>query len=151
MNALTNLQLVLWLTLHFTLIWCSENKLKILRATFHKNTKEGIKTFMIKKDTCIISLIIFYESKTKGPIKVYRVLSCVLYYSIENYVCIEYLCCKFKTLSIISSDKIFKQASYNILLGIGIPEVLIYLVYCHVFMEKPNSTVIFNCRYCLVN
>ena len=44
-----------------------------------------------------------------------------------------------------------EQASYNILLGIGIPELLINLVSCHGFTEKPNSTVIFNCQYHLVN
>ena len=91
---------------------------------------------MRKKDTCIIALIMFYESKTKPPIKLYRVLSCVLYYIIDNYVCIDYLCCQSKTINSIPSDKIFEQASYNILLGIGIPEVPMDLLSCHVFMEK---------------
>ena len=89
--------------------------------------------------------------QNKNPIKAYRVLSCVLYYFIENYVCIDYLCCHSKTLSVISSYKVFEQASYNILLGIIIIEVLMNLVSCHGFMEKPNSTVILNVRYCLVN
>ena len=62
---------------------------------------------MRKKDTCVIALVMFYESKTKNPIKFYRVLSFVLYYIIENYFCINYLCCQSKTLSRISSDKIF--------------------------------------------
>ena len=81
----------------------------------------------------------------------YRVLSCVLYYIIYNYVRIEYLYCLSKTLISIYSDKILKQASYNILLGIGIPEVLMDLVSCHGFMEKSNSTVILNLRSRLVN
>ena len=91
------------------------------------------------------------ESKTKDPIKVYRVLSCVLYSIIENYFCIGYLCCQSKTLSIMYSDKIFEQAKYNILIFIGIPEVLINFVSCHGFMEKPNSTVILNFQSHLVN
>ena len=71
-------------------------------------------------------------------------LSCVLFSVIRNYFCIDYLYCHSKTLSFISSDKIFKEASYNILLGIGIPEVLMNLLSCHVLMEKPNSTMILN-------
>ena len=80
----------------------------------------------------------------------YRVLSCVIYSVIDNYVCIDYICYKYKKLSIISSDKIFEQALYDIWLGIGIPEVLMSLVSCHGFTEKPNRTVILNCQYCLV-
>ena len=95
---------------------------------------EGIRSIMRKKDTCVIALIIIYETKTNNPIKVYRSLSCFLYSFIYNCVCIDYLCCHSQTLSVISSDKIFKEASYNVLLGIGIPEVLMSLVSCHGFM-----------------
>ena len=87
----------------------------------------------------------------KNPIKVYRVLSCVLYYIIKNYVCIDYLCCQSKTLRSIYYDKKFEQASYNILLGIDITVVIINLVSCYGFMEEPNSTVILNFQSCLVN
>ena len=93
----------------------------------------------------------FYENKTKNRVKTYRMLSCVLYSVINNYFCIDYICCNPKTLSVISSDKIFKQVSYNRLVGIGIPEVLIKFLYCQGFMEKPNSTIIFNFRSRLVN
>ena len=78
-------------------------------------------------------------------------LICVLYYLINNYVCIDYICCQWKKLSIISYDRIFKQKSYNILLGVGITEVLMNLVSYHGFIEKPNSTVILNCQYRLLN
>ena len=106
-------------TLHVNKVFRGQVE-KFLRATFHPNTMEIIINIMRNKDTCVIALIIFYESKTKNPIKVYRLLSYVLYYSIDNYVCTDYLCCQSKTLSSIYSDKIFEQASYNILLGIGI-------------------------------
>ena len=39
----------------------------------------------------------------------------------------------------------------NILLGACIPEVLLNLVSFHGFMEKPNSTVILNFQFRLVN
>ena len=68
---------------------------------------------MRKNDTCVISLVIVFDTKTKNPTKLYRVLSCVLYFVIYNYVCIEYLCFHSKKLTIISSDKIFEEVSYN--------------------------------------
>ena len=40
---------------------------------------------------------------------------------------------------------------YNILPGISIPELLLNFVSCDGFMEKPNSHVILNFRYILVN
>ena len=52
---------------------------KCSRATFHENTMKTIRDVMKNKDVCVIALIIFYDIKTKNPIKVYRVLSCVLY------------------------------------------------------------------------
>ena len=45
----------------------------------------------------------------------------------------------------------FEQTSFNILLGIGITELLINLVSCHGFTKKPNSTVILNWRSLMVN
>ena len=81
---------------------------------------ENIIDVMIKKDTFVIVLILFYDSKLKNPIKVYMVLSFILYSLINNYVCIGYLCYQYKTLNRIHSARIFKQTSYNILLCIGI-------------------------------
>ena len=56
-----------------------------------------------------------------------------------------------KNLSTISFNIIFDQTSFNKLTGIGIPELLLNLVTCHGFKKKPNSTVILNCLYLLVN
>ena len=81
----------------------------------------------------------------------YRVLSRVFYSIIENYVLIDYIYCQSKTLSRISSNRIFEQTSFNILLSIGIPEVLLNLISCHGFIEKPNSTVILNWRSSFLN
>ena len=67
-----------------------------------------------------------------------------------NFFCIDYLCCNSKTLSVVACDKIFEEASYNGLLGIGILEVLMNLVSCHGFMKKPNLTVILLCQSILV-
>ena len=87
----------------------------------------------------------------KYPKKVHRVISCVVYSLIYNYVCIEYMSCQSKTLSFISYKPTFEQTSFNILLGIGIPELLLDLVSCHSFTKKLYSTVILNFRYRLIN
>ena len=81
---------------------------------------EGIRIVMRKKYTCIIAQIFFYETETNNTIKVYRVFSCVLDSVVDNYVCIEYLCCRYKTLSVLFSHQISQEESYNGLLGIGI-------------------------------
>ena len=103
---------------------------------------ELIRDFAKKKNTRVIALIMFYDNRGTKPKKVYRVLSCVLYSLIENYVCIHYLSCQSKTLRKISSDRIFQQKNVYILLGIGIPILLLNLVSCHELAEKPNTTVI---------
>ena len=54
-----------------------------------------------------------------------------------------------KTLSSVSSKPTFGQKSFNIIIGIGIPELLLNLVSCHGLTKKPDSTVILNLRSCL--
>ena len=121
-----------------------------LKETFHQSNMTAMKNVMRKKDTCVIALVMFYDT-FKNPRKVYRVLSCLLYSFMENYFCIDYICCHSKTSSIISSDKISEEASYNELLGIGILEVLINHISCHGFTKNVNSTVILVCQSHLVN
>ena len=64
---------------------------KFLNATFHEKIMKNIRNILKNKNTCVIALIIFYENKLIKPKKLYRVLSCVIYYLMENYICIEYL------------------------------------------------------------
>ena len=121
---------------------------RYISSKYHENYKK----MFWEKDTCIIALVMFYDTKTKkNPKTLYMVLSFVFYWVIDDYLCIDYLYYTSKTLSVISSDKIFEEASYNKLLGIGTPEVLMNLISCHVFMKKPNSTVILVFWSCLVN
>ena len=56
---------------------------------FGEITQHFIKTTLLKNNTRVLELILFYE-KIPGKI-VYRVLSCVIYTIIKNYVCIDYL------------------------------------------------------------
>ena len=112
---------------------------------------ENIRVFLKNKNTCVIALIMFYGNNGVNPKKKSRLLSCVIYSLIENYFCIDYLSCQPKTLIIISSNRIFKQTSFNILIFIGIPELLLNIEYCHGFMKKANESVILNLCVRLVN
>ena len=72
---------------------------KWLSVSFHENTMETIKDCLRNNNTCVMALIMFYENNGLKPKKVYRVLSCVVYYLVYNYVCIDYLSFQSKTLS----------------------------------------------------
>ena len=56
-----------------------------------------------------------------------------------------------QTLSVIPSNRIFEQTNFNILLGIGIPELLLNLVSFHGLTKKTNAIVLLNFLYSLVN
>ena len=58
---------------------------KLLKETIHTSTMSGIRNF-IKKNTCVIALVIFDENITTNPMRVFMVLNCILYSVIDNYV-----------------------------------------------------------------
>ena len=64
---------------------------KFLSLSFAARTMETIKDCLRKKNTCVMALIIIYENNGEIPKQLYRVLYCVVYYPIDNYVCIDYL------------------------------------------------------------
>ena len=115
---------------------------KCLGCYFYTKTMKNIRDYLLKKNKYVMELKTIYENSGKDIITVYRVLGCVVYTLIEKYVCIDYLSCQSKTLCGISSNPTFKEKSFNLLLGIGIPELLLNLVSCHGFMTKSNSTVV---------
>ena len=90
----------------------------------------------MKKNTYVMALIMVYETVGIAIRKWYRVLSFGVYTLMENYVCIDYLSCQSKTLCDISNNPTFKETNFNLLLGIGIPELLLDLVSCHGSMLK---------------
>ena len=118
---------------------------------FSYQDNKTIRYCLLKKNISVMALIILYENNGKYTRKVYRVLGCFVYTIIDNDVCIDYLSCQSKTLCDISSYPTFEETSFNLLLGIGVPELLLNLVYFHGFMTKSNSTVILNCRSRLIN
>ena len=77
-------------SLHFKKLFIEQVE-TFLSSTFYEKKMETIKYYLRNKNTCVMTLIMFYDNNGLKPKKMYRVLSCVIYYLIENYVCIDYL------------------------------------------------------------
>ena len=67
---------------------------KCMYTSFGEITQPFIKPTLLKNNTSVLFLIIFYEKRAYNPKKAFRVLSCDIYTIIKNYVCIDYLACK---------------------------------------------------------
>ena len=65
-------------------------------TTFGEITQPFIKATFSKKNTSVLALIIFYDTRAYNPKKYFRALSCVIYNMIKNFVCIDYLYFKSK-------------------------------------------------------
>ena len=63
-------------------------------TTLVEITKPVIRSTSAKKNTSVLALMMFYETISDNPKKYYRVLSCVIYTIIKNYVYIDYLACQ---------------------------------------------------------
>ena len=76
-------------------------------------------------------------------------LSCVIYTIISNYVCIEYLASESKTFIelLVDSGGGYKneEKSYDKILGLGIPDLLMNLMSCHGFLKNKDLVVILKC------
>ena len=64
-----------------------------------------IKNNMKNNNTCVLALVMFYETRHKNAIKYFSVLSCVIYTILDNYACIYYLACQSNKLSDIFIDR----------------------------------------------
>ena len=73
----------------------------------------------------------------------------IVYCIINNYVCDDYLCCLKTKLYV--ENKGFKNKKYNDISGIGIPELLINIISCNVFVNDTKSDVILSCHRKLVD
>ena len=104
---------------------------------------------MIEKNTRVLALVIFYENRKKIIRKMFRVLSCVIYTIIGKYVYIDYLGYEKSKLSDLHLGGTGKykhhDTDYDNVLGIGIPDLLFYLLSCHGFSKNNESVVILKC------
>ena len=58
-----------------------------------------IKATLEKKNTSVLALKMFYETRANNHKRDYILLSCVIHTIIQNYVYIDYLACQSKSLS----------------------------------------------------
>ena len=70
---------------------------------------ETIIDFPKRNNTCVMAIIMIYDNNGGNARIVYRLLTCVVYSLIGNYVCIDYLSCQSKTLISISSKPTFEE------------------------------------------
>ena len=87
----------------------------------------------------------------KNAKKMFRLLSCVIYTIISNYVCIEYLGYEKSKLSYFCPGVggLYKHRGrkYDNVLGFGIPDLLLNLLSCQVFLKNNESVVIIKCPH----
>ena len=69
-----------------------------LKTTFFSSTITQISKILLKPNTRVLALVMLYENR-KNAKKMFRVLSCVIYTIISNYVCIYYFGSEISKLS----------------------------------------------------
>ena len=65
-----------------------------MNTTCGELTQPFIKSTLSKNNTRVLALIIFHETRAENHEKDFRVLSCVIYTIIKNYVCIDCTACQ---------------------------------------------------------
>ena len=119
------------------------------RSTFGTETTSYINTILMKKNTRVLALVIFYESGNINPRKMFKALSCVIYTIIDKYVCIDYLGTEKKKISYLKIGCTLSSKNdgmdYNNLFGIGILDILLNMLSCHGFLRNDDSIVILKC------
>ena len=65
-----------------------------MNDTFGTIIQPFIKNTTKNKNTRVLELVMFYEARYKNAKQYSRVLSCVIYTNIDNYVCIYYIYCQ---------------------------------------------------------
>ena len=63
-----------------------------LGNTFIADTNKHINDILLRPNTRVIALIVNYEHGGFSTRKLFKVLICVVYTIIDEYVCIDYLC-----------------------------------------------------------
>ena len=62
-----------------------------LNIKFGADTNKHINETLMKRDTRVLALVVFYELGNINPRKMFRVLSFLIHTIIDKYVCIDYL------------------------------------------------------------
>ena len=115
---------------------------------FISTTLTPIKRVFRKYNNCLISFLMFYDNRKN---MIFKVLSSVVYFVMDNYICAGYLCFPYKNLMFIFEIKYLKHTTYNAFSVIVIAELLMNVISCHGFVKHKKSDVIFSCCSKLVS
>ena len=85
--------------------------------------------------------MVFYEQRKKI---MFRVIVAVIYTIVYNFICLYYLC--MIQDNIFKHENKFEKTELNNFSGLGIPDILMSIISCHVFSKYPISTVVISCR-----
>ena len=116
-----------------------------MNDTFGTTTQTLTRNNTEKKNTCVLSLVMSYETRHKNTIELFKVLSCVIHIVVDNYICIDYIGCQSNKLIETCIDRNYLEISFNKNLGIGIPDLLMDVLLCPGFTKNMKYTGIFLC------
>ena len=71
---------------------------RCMNNAFGPSNQHFLRATLAKNKAILLALLMFYETR-KNPKKYSKVLSCVIYTIISNYVCMDYLACEREKLS----------------------------------------------------
>ena len=101
---------------------------------------------LLKDNTRVLALVMFYENRKKNTRTMFRVLSCVIYTIISKYVCIDYLGYEKSESSDLRIGVFgrYKHTDkyYDNVLGFGITDILLIFLSCQGFSKNNESVVI---------
>ena len=63
-------------------------------TAFGEITQSFIKSILENNNISVLALIMYYETREENPRRDFIVLSCAIYVTIKNYICIYYLSCQ---------------------------------------------------------
>ena len=117
-----------------------------MKTKFFTSTITQISKILLKPNTRVLALVVFYENRGGNAKEMFRVLSCVIYKSIINYVCIDYLGYEKSKLSdlrlgVAGSYKHLGK-KYDNVLGFGIIYLLLNFLSCKGFLKKNEYVAI---------
>ena len=64
----------------------------------------------------------------------------------DNYLCVDFLCFAQTKLHVTSKGHGFENRTYNYVSGMSIPELLMNIITCNLFVNDMKSAVILSCR-----
>ena len=111
-----------------------------LKITFSTSTMTKISRILLKANTTVLALVMLYENRKQNAKKMFRVLSCVIYTIIRNYVCIDYLGSEKSKLSYLRLGVTGRykriDKKYDNVLGFGIPGISFNLLSFQGYLKK---------------